>query len=571
MERDEFDLVVVGGGIYGICAAWDATLRGLTVALIEQGDFAHATSASSFKMVHGGVRYLQHADVYRMRESIRERNALLRVAPHLVEPLPIVIPTYGHGLEGKELLGAGLLVYDAVAFDRNRGIPDPDRRIRRGRLMSRDECLSLFPALDSRGLTGAAVFSDAQMYNPPRLALAFLRSAADAGAVVANYVEATGLVRDGTRVRGVAARDVVSGGELTIRGRVVLNAAGPWAERVFSRGTGLRITPPATFSRDACFVVARQLVHERYALAVQGRTRDPDAILSRKGRHLFLVPWRGHTLVGVWHVVFPGAPEEATVGEGDLRQFLDEINGAYPPLRLALDDISFTSAGLVLFGENRPGAVDLSYGKRSRIVDHAVAHGLEGLITVIGVRWTTARGVGDAAVTLALDKLGRRAPPCRTRSTPVFGGRIERMASFVADAVATRPAAVDPFVMRSLARNYGTEYRRVLGYVDRNAEWGARLGDSHVLAAEVVHAVREEMALKLADVVFRRTDLGTGGSPGEAALRACGRLMAAELGWSPARAAQELDEVTGAFPQWRGSRSSSVAAEQPAARMAGGR
>src|SRR5262249_4414707 len=154
----EFDLAVVGGGIFGICTAWDAALRGLSVALIERADFVQATSAHSFRMVHGGIRYLQHGDFPRIRESVRERRALLRMAPHLVEPLPIVIPTYGHGLGGKGALGLGLRLYDLCAADRNHGIEDPARQIPAGRVMSRAECLRLFPELDPTGLTGAGLF-----------------------------------------------------------------------------------------------------------------------------------------------------------------------------------------------------------------------------------------------------------------------------------------------------------------------------------------------------------------------------------------------------------------------------
>ena len=290
----EFDLIVVGGGIFGACAAWDAVLRGWSVALIEQSDFGSGASANSFKMVHGGIRYLQHADLVRLRESSFERSAFLRVAPHLVQPLPIAIPTYGHGRKGRVFLGAGMTVYDALTFDRNRGIGDPNRRIPRSRFMDRNEVLDLYPGLPSDGLTGAAIFCDGQMYNPPRLVLAFVQSAADAGAVVANYVEAIGLMRKDDRIVGVVARDHFDGSEIEIRARVTLNAAGPWAEALLGRCSQPVVAETGTYSRDACFIVPRRFDHP-YALAVSGQTSDPDAVLSREARHLFAVPWRNHT------------------------------------------------------------------------------------------------------------------------------------------------------------------------------------------------------------------------------------------------------------------------------------
>jgi glycerol-3-phosphate dehydrogenase len=566
LSRQVYDLLVVGGGIFGVCAAWDAALRGLSVALIERGDFANATSANSFKIVHGGVRYLQHADFVRIRESSRERSALLRIAPHLVQPLPILVPTYGHGIQGRGMLRAGLFLYDLLTLDRNRNLPDPERRIPPARFLSRDDVLARFPGVERRDLTGGALFHDAQMYNPPRLALGFVTSAVEAGAHAANYVEASGLLQSGDRITGVVARDTLSGESLDIRARVVLNAAGPWAERLLEQQAGIRLSPPSTYSRDACFIVSRPLLGGRCGLAVQGRTRDPDAIVSRKGRHLFIAPWRDCTLIGVWHVVHTGSPDDFTVTVQELESFLEEINAAYPPLGLRLEDVAAWNAGLVLFGRNEPGARDLRYGKRSRLVDHARDHGLEGLLTLIGVRYTTARGEAARAVELTFHKLGRKPPPCRTETTPIAGGGIESFHELAERAIRERPAAVDERVMRSLLHNHGSRYRDVLAHLNENPAWAAPLGGSHVIGAEVVHATRHEMAQCLADVVWRRTDLATGAPPPESALRACADLMAVELGWTPHRIEEELAEVRTAFAlrapsRWAGRRAHAPARE----------
>lgn len=536
----EHDLVVVGGGIVGVCAAWDAALRGLSVALVERGDFGHATSASCFKMVHGGIRYLQHGDLPRVRESSRERRILLRVAPHLVQPLPIVVPTYGHGARGRALLRAGLLAYDALTLDRNRGIADPGHRIPRSRLLSRDECLALFPWLRRAGLTGAGLFHDAHMHSPARLALAFLRSAVEAGAVAANHVEAVALVRRGTRVCGVRVRDGLGGDLFEVRGRVVLNAAGPWAEQVLA-GHGLRLEPPSTFSRDAYLIVPGRLTGD-HAIALPATTRDPDAILSRGPRHLFLVPWRNRTLVGVWHVVHRGHPEAVAVTGDDVRAFLAEVNTLGLPVRLGPQDVCGVHAGLVLFGENRPGAVHLRYGKRSRLVDHR-RDGVDGLISLVGVRYTTARGVAARAVDLVLAQLGRRGPASTTAATPLHGGRIEHLDAFVGDVVARRPAGLPPAVLRDLVRDHGTTYPEVLRHAEARPALAETIGTSTVIGAQVVHAARDEMAVRLGDVVFRRTHLAGGGSPGDVALHVCADLMAAELDWTPARRERELADV----------------------------
>jgi glycerol-3-phosphate dehydrogenase len=546
MKGKEYDLVIIGGGIFGACAAWDAASRGLKVALLEKKDFSHATSANHLKMVHGGIRYLQHGDVVRVWESVRERTALLKIAPHLVRPLPIVMPTYGHGKRGKAVLGVGISLYDLLTLDRNRRIADKGRRIPGGRLISRQETLKYFPGIEQWGLTGAAVFYDAQMYSPPRIAISFLRSAGSAGADIANYMEVTGFLKCDGRIAGVAARNLLSGESLEVRGKMVLNTAGPWAANLLETGTDLRLAPKPVFSRDVCFVVSRRLSRE-FALACQTKTQDADAILSRGGRHLFLAPWRDFTLIGVWHGVYKGAPDEVTVTEGELQAFLDETNAAYPGLSLRREEVTMVNFGLILFEGNQKGTDEISFGKRSILIDHEKTHHVNGLVTLIGVRATTAREMAEKAVSLVFRKLGRRPPDSKTETAPIFGGRIENFDDFLGRVVGQRPHGLDRESLDALIRNYGSEHPGVLKYIDENPELAQRLGNSTVLKAEVVHAVREEMAEKIGDVVFRRTDLGTGGHPGEEALQACARLMASELGWGEDRVRDEINEVGNEF------------------------
>jgi glycerol-3-phosphate dehydrogenase len=543
----EWDLAIVGGGIFGACAAWEAASRGLSAVLVEQGDFLHSTSGNHFRMVHGGVRYLQHADIYRIRESCSERSAFLRIAPHQVHPLPIIIPTYGHGMQGAEVLRAGLLVYDLLTIDRNRGIKDPARHIPPGKIISRRELLEMFPEIPSQDLTGAGIFHDGQMHNPSRLGLSFILSAVEAGARAANYLEVKDFLQKDGHVRGVLACDRLNGDQVEIRARMVLNTAGPWASQLLREKLGAHLDLKPTFSRDACFIVNRKITGS-HALTVLGKTRDPDAILSRGHRHLFLVPWQDVTLVGVWHLVHQGGPQDFTVTEEDLQEFIDEINGAYPPLQLGLKDVSRWMAGLVLFGEKQEGGEDLSYGHRSQLVDHARDHGVEGLITLLGVRATTARGMAEKAIDLIFRKTGKPPSDSRTAFLPVYGGEIDSFQALLEEAIRSRPPAVPQTSLPNLIQNHGTAYPKVLQPVSEDPCWAETLGESNVLKAEVLHAVREEMASKLSDIVFRRTDLGSGGHPGEAALREAAHIMAKELDWDPHRVQAEIDEVCRAYP-----------------------
>lgn len=548
LSHGTYDLIIIGGGAFGCCAAWEAASRGLRVALIEREDFCGATSANHLKIVHGGIRYLQHLDLRRVRKSMKERSALLRIAPHLVTPLPIVMPTYGSGLEGRFVLGAGFLLYDIITADRNRGIVDGDRRIPRSRLLSREESLNLYPWLASDTLTGAGLFYDAQFVNPQRLSWAFLRSAIQAGARVANYVEATDLLVQAGRLTGIAARDRLRDVPLEIRGAVVLNAAGPWAARLVRETLDLDVREP-TFSRDAGFVVRGRRTGD-HGLACRLRTRDPDAVLSRHGRHVFLVPWRDYTLIGVWHRVHRSGLEDVQVEEAELRRWVGELNAVYPVLGITRDDISMVYSGLTLFADdNDPDAEDLRFGKRSRLIDHEREHGLPGLLTLIGIRATMARGVAETAVDRVAEKLERPVTSSRTAFTPVWGGRIASFEKLVQDLVERHGTVHDAMTLREIAHCYGTRSGTILGLAREEPHLGGTIGASRTLRAQVVHAVRHELARKLGDVVFRRTALGTGADPGREALRECAELMADELGWDGGRVEQELQEVESEFPR----------------------
>ncbi|MCH8063484.1 MAG: hypothetical protein IH861_13395 [Chloroflexi bacterium] len=287
----------------------------------------------------------------------------------------------------------------------------------------------------------------------------------------------------------------------------------------------------------------------RTAIAVQGATRDPDAVFSRGNRHLFMVPWREYTLLGVWHVVYKGNPDEVQLTEEEVQQFLDEFNSSYGLSEpLGLKDVSTWNFGLTLFGENNDGAEDLSYGKQSRILDHARDDGTEGLITVVGVRYTMGRGTARQVVDLVLKNLGRSAPKSRTADTPLKGGDIGPFDDFVDGAMANRPEGVGPESMYAILRNHGTDYRSVVEYACRLPGATNVIGASNTIEAEVIHAVRDEMACKLTDVVLRRTDLGTGEYPGEDALSRCADIMAAELGWNEARRMREIAETRAFYP-----------------------
>lgn len=548
LSSEHFDILVVGGGAAGAATAREAALRGFKTALIEREDFSAGASAHCFKVVHGGIRYLQHADLKRLRASCWERSVLLRIAPHLVAPLPFVVPTYGRGRSSRWFLGSGMLLYDALTADLNRHVTNPGRRIQRTRFLNRRETLELFPAIDSPKLTGAAVFEDGQMYNPPRLVLAFVRAAATLGATVANYVEAEHLLLHGSRIVGVAAVDRLSGASFEIRADLVINAAGPWAEGLLHRNPDQRYGPAGNYSRDACFVVSRKC-DASMALAVQGRSRDSDALLARGARHLFLVPWRDCTLVGVWHALVPRDPDRTKLTRQELLQFLDEVNASYPALAFAESEVRRVDFGLVPFGESSQQKGGLSFGKQSRLIDHR-EYGVTGLISLISVRYTVARRDAADALGLAELQLGARDGGYESDWRALRGGDFDDISALERQFMAKAPSWLPSRAITGLVRNYGTELAPLLELANSEPRLRRFLSGSHVSCAEAVYSVRHEMAQRMTDVVFRRTELGTAGHPGSSALIELQQLLAREFQWSHQRAADELAEVEAQFSRY---------------------
>ncbi|MFQ5759443.1 MAG: glycerol-3-phosphate dehydrogenase/oxidase, partial [Acidiferrobacterales bacterium] len=543
-----FDVVVVGGGIYGACVAWEAVLRGLSVALVEQCDFGWGTSSNMHRIAHGGFRYLQNADIKRMRESIRERKNLIRIAPHLVHPLPFLVPTYRRGLQQRRIMRVALKLYDLVAFDRNKGILDPQKRIPAGRLVSRAECLRLVPSIAEEEVTGGAVWYDGKIDSPDRLTLEFVRSAVEEGACVANYVRVTGVLEKRSQIRGVRATDLLTGRELDLQARLIINATGPWMNSVLDLIRGGRRGRRLRFIRSIN-VVTRPLTNDNHGVAVKVPHRG-----VRNGVHdgcclrYFIVPWRGRAIAGSLDVLEHTDPDTCEVRADELEGVVERINAACPRAALTPDEVSRVHVGLLPLAEKGPQQDPYNAAQHYQITDHKQQEGIEGFISVVGVKYTTARDVAQKAVDLALTQLALRNRPSRSAETPLFGGHIEELETFVRAGLNERPHGLDEDVIQQLIRNHGSDYHNVLRPVSGAPHWGQRLSPTTtVLQAQVVYAVREEMAQKLADVVLRRTELGVLGHPGSHTLRVCAKIMAQELGWSSSRAEQELDETEALF------------------------
>ncbi len=504
---EPWDLVVVGGGIYGAAALWEAARRGLKALLLEADDFGAATSANSLKTIHSGFRYLQNLDLARLRTSSGELSNLLAMAPHLVGAMPCVVGTRGLGKQGRPAFAVALALYNWLIKN--------DKL--RGRLLGKDEARALLAACPPPGLSGGAQWYEGVVADSERLTLAYVQSAEAQGARAANYVSVTGLPRQGERVVGVEARDELTGQELEIRSEVVMLTAG-------AHGAALLGTPePAPALASALNLVVRSQLSEAL-LGLRSRSDAQADPVCGGRRFMFMVPWQGRSMLGTAYRVWPGEPRPAGPQASELLDLLAEFNAACPGLGLSARDISFYHWGLVPLAEPGRGPVGGGLATKRRIEEN------QGVVLVSGAKYTTARAVAAEAVGRACAQLGRPDP--NPPLEPLWGG--ERRGDGL-------PSDLPPETAAHLRACYGSRAGEVAALAAQDASLLEPLApDTPVLGCQVAQAVEAEMAVRLTDVSLRRTGLGKAERPSRAALEAAAKIMAQRLGWDADQQAAEV-------------------------------
>jgi glycerol-3-phosphate dehydrogenase len=533
LERDEFDVVVIGGGITGAGVALDAASRGYTVAVVEKADYAAGTSSRSSKLIHGGLRYLQNFDLGLVREALLERQLLVNLAPHLVRPLPLLIPAF-EGRRPDRVTGVGLNMYDVMATERRRrrggGGADETKRRRssedewspeRHRTIDAEETLELLPALASRNPTASYLFYDCQT-DDVRLVLTILGEAERYGAVCANSVEVAGLVERDGRAAGVLCRDAIGGGEFEVAATNVVNATGVWADRI--RPDELHAeaeVPKIRPSRGTHVTVsAEQLPVVAGAIVPAG-----------SGRSIFVLPWLGRTLIGTTDNNYEGGLDHIPPAEEDIEYLLDATNEFFAT-SLTASDLTGAYAGvrpLISTGDPKK-SVDIS--RKAELYETS-----SGLVTITGGKLTTWRRMAKMAVDRIVEREGRQAP-CRTAEIPL-GMSVEPEDLPEVDGVGEE-------ALRMLAGRYGYAAHEVLQLAASDPALAQRISpDLPDLVAEAAFAAKREQARGLADVLLRRTRLGLLDAPaltkeGAEGPRAAAQAMATVLGWDSARVEAEL-------------------------------
>jgi glycerol-3-phosphate dehydrogenase len=546
LANEPFDVLVVGGGIHGAAVIKEASARGYKAALIDQGDFGQATSANSLKIIHGGLRYLQQGDFKRMRQSIKARRAFMQSAPHLVRPQPFLLPLYGHGLRGREAMTAGLILNDLVSWDRNQSL-SPENRIPSGQILSARDCLKLFPDLEKQGLTGGAVWYDALAVNTERLTLDFILAASEKGAVVANYVKALSLVINNGSIKGVEAQDRITKDRFRINSPWVINATGPWLNTLVKNEypTG---PLPIRWTRGINLIINRPFF-SKYGLGLGGNPlKNKNNKTGKKQRLFFFVPWKGCTMVGTDYRRYDGEPGPIRPEVEDIQNFIYELNTLYPNGNLTLKDVSFFHCGLLPISEGQDPADYLAEPDRHfRLFDHDSPTRIKGLVSIKSTKYTTAPVVAEKVI----DFLGQKEnnPPSRKATdgeSPSY-----HFSSLVRDLAEAKPGDSPEYresIAGHLHESFGTRAHTIITVIRRDPAMGYPVSnDPPILAAEIIHGVREEMALKLSDVVFRRTDLGQARRPSLEILQNVSRIMGQELGWNEEGIKKEIQEVLAVY------------------------
>ena len=533
-----FDVIVVGAGINGAGIARDAAMRGLKVLLLDKGDISDGTTSWSGRMIHGGLRYLEHYEVPLVRESLRDRERLLHIAPHLVRPWQLMIPIYNHSKRGPGMIRLGMLAYDVLSFDKS--LPNH-------RMFNREQALQNEPGLDREGLKGAALYYDAQVEYAERLAVENAVSAGKHGATILTYAKVERLIVENGNVTGVEFRDVLNGGSYSARAPVTVNAGGAWVDEVL-KGMG---SSPTRFMGGT---KGSHIVVDPFPGAPTEKTLYAEA--RKDGRPYVINAWNGRYLIGTTDLRYEGDLDHVVADDEEIDYLLDETNRLIPQANLTHEDVLFTYSGvrpLPYAREGEEGAITRSHV----IYDHAegksaaggklkVGEGgprVGGLLSIIGGKLTTYPTLSRQTVNKVYKKLGRKAPKSRAHKTPLPGGATDDFNSFAEGFKASRGS--DEWLCERLLRLYGVRAPEVLEIADEDPSLKTPLSspatiETGLIGAEILWGFREELAQTLSDVLLRRSMVGMGPRVGLDVDEAASEVAVKHLHWDSERAEREV-------------------------------
>ena len=521
-----FDVIIIGAGINGAGVARDAAMRGLKVLLLDKGDISNGTTQWSTRLIHGGLRYLQYYEFFLVRESLKDREELLRMAPHLVKPLGFLVPVYDYMSRGKLMIQAGMIAYDALSYDKS---------VERHHIYDREQTLKRYPGLNPEGLKGAAFYYDGQVEYAERISVENAISAHEHGAIVLTYTNVDRILIENGKATGVEFEDLLGGGRYSVHAPVTLNMAGPWVDEVLAgmnrseermiggtKGSHLIVDPFPGAPQTALYVEAQE-----------------------DGRPYFIVPWNGRYLIGTTDIRYEEDLDYVEASEEEINYMVEETNRVIPEANLTRDDVLFTYSGVRPLPYQPEGA-EGGVTRRHLLYDHAEKDPkIDGLISTIGGKLSTYPTLAREMVDEVYKKLGRRAPKSRTDEVPLPGGATGDFESFAARFKAT--SGLTEELAERLLKVYGVRAPEVLDEAGDDHSLRVPLSpsatvESGLLGAEVLYAFRHEMAQTLSDVLLRRTMVGLGPRVALDVDAAAAQVAVRHLGWSQERADREVRE-----------------------------
>ena len=515
-------LVIIGGGINGAGVARDAAMRGWNVTLLEKNDFASGTSWASSKLIHGGLRYLEHGELGLVRESVRERETLMRIYPNNIRPLHFLLAVYRRSPYGLSILRIGMTLYEYLSAQRS--LPAHE-------VYSPEQLRSIEPGLDRQELQGGIAYWDAQCLYPERLVLANLHSAEENGAQLFNYHQVIRLDKQQNQIQSVTATDLITGKKKTFQCDCVVNAAGPWIDDVVTLNKSAA-RPLIGGTRGSHIVVPRFQNGPQHAIYVNART---------DGRPFFILPWLDYFLIGTTDLRHEGSLNELTPANVEIEYLINEANYCFPSANLNLKSILFSFSGirpLPFSAKKKPGAIT----RRFIVIDHTKKDGITNLISLVGGKLTTFRRSSQQAVDAVNKKVRANFRLCETDTIPLWGGAITNLESFMTNAfMGARQRNIDEPTFRHLVTLYGTHYQDVLKLAEVCPS-GYEKVCSHGtdIIAQILYAVRHEWAKTLTDVMLRRTSIGISSCLGMDACETAANVMGGELGWSEVKIREEI-------------------------------
>ena len=520
----EFDVIVIGAGINGAGIARDAATRGLKVLLLDKGDAGGGTSSWSTRLIHGGLRYLEYGEFGLVRESLRERERLLKIAPHLVRVLPLLVPIYENARRGMLTVRAGMIAYDLLSFD---------KKLPRHRMLSREETIERAPGLSREGLRGSAVYFDAQVEFAERLVVENALSAIEHGATVVTYAKVHKLLIEEGKVSGVEWRSSPSVGASetpnrnSARAKIVINAAGPWVDQ-FLQLAGADGGPRLIGgTKGSHLIVKRFAGAPNTAVYVEAET---------DGRPFFIIPWNGNYLIGTTDIRYANDLDRVQIEEEEVEYLLRESNRVIPEANLTRESVLYTYSGvrpLAYAGERE----EQSITRRHFIRRHP---NVGNLFSIVGGKLTTYRSLAEEAVDLVCEQLGQTQKQ-PTREAPLPGATAPDFEAFSKNF--KQYCGFPEKVANRWLRIYGTRSPSIIALINDDSGLAEVFdAETGAVAAEIVFAFQQEFAQTLSDCLLRRTMVGLNSTCGLRALEKAAGVAQKYLGWSDERVADEIDD-----------------------------